>query len=139
MPTLLDLLQLPIPASVEGQSVKQRILGEAGPEPEAAFLQGLGHTYQWADGDEWRALRDKQYTYARLIDGKEFLYDHQNDPYQMKNLAADSAFTGLMEKYRSMLSGKMAKLNDEIHPCTWYNGRWVVDRVIVRSATRELI
>jgi arylsulfatase A-like enzyme len=138
MPTLLDLLQLPIPASVEGQSVARRILGEAGPEPEAAFLQGMGHTFQWGDGDEWRALRDKQYTYARFIDGKEYLYDHQRDPFQLTNLAAEPDFAGLMDKYRSMLNDKMAKLNDEIHPCTWYNDRWVVDRIVVRSATREL-
>ncbi|MDF2959751.1 MAG: hypothetical protein K0S39_1486 [Paenibacillus sp.] len=139
MPTLLDLLQLPIPSSVEGNSVRPQILGEAGPEPEAAFLQGLGHTYQWADGDEWRALRDKQFTYARMIDGREFLFDHMNDPYQLMNLAAEPAFFELLEKYREMLCRKMDELNDELRPCTWYNGRWVVDRIVVRSATRELV
>lgn len=137
MPTLLELLELPIPVSVEGMSVAGRVLGEDGEEPEAAFMQGMGHTYQWEDGDEWRALRDKQYTYARWINGDEYLYDHREDPYQLRDLAADPGYAALMEKYRGMMDRKMAELKDEIKPCTWYNGRWVVDRVVVRSATRE--
>jgi arylsulfatase A-like enzyme len=138
MPTLLGLLDLPIPGSVEGSSLARCALGREGEEPEAAFLQGMGHTYLWEDGDEWRALRDKQYTYARLIGGEERLFDHRADPYQMCDLTAEPAYADTLAKYRAMLDRRMAELRDTMMPCTWYDGRWVIDRKIVRSATRSI-
>src|SRR5690606_34830552 len=42
MPTLLSLLGLPIPDEVEGMDLSHCALGRSGPEPEAAFMQGMG-------------------------------------------------------------------------------------------------
>jgi len=73
-PTILGLMNLPIPDEMEGMNLSNSFLGKSGPEPEFALLQGMGHTYQWIDGSEWRAVRDKQFTYARyLVDGSEHL------------------------------------------------------------------
>ena len=38
-------------------------------------MQGMGAVAAWGDGYEWRALRNKQYTYAKYrVDGMELLF-----------------------------------------------------------------
>src|SRR5262245_31936383 len=81
MPTLLGLMSRPIPRQVEGMNLSHLARGVRGPEPDFAFLQGMGHTHLWENGFEWRAVRDKRYTYARYLrDGKELLFDNIEDP-----------------------------------------------------------
>lgn len=125
-PTILGLLDLPIPDEMEGMDLSHTFLGLAGPEPEFAFMQGMGHTYQWIDGSEWRAIRDKQYTYARyLVDSSEHLYDNRNDPFQMNNLASDPNYSERLINMRAAMAKKMQDLNDEFKPCTWYRDQWM--------------
>jgi len=136
MPTLLGLMGLEIPKSVEGMDLSPLAKGVKGPEPEFAFLQGLGHTYQWKDGFEWRAVRDKRYTYAvYLRDKSELLFDNQSDPLQMKNLAADSAHKETLGRFRARLAEKMKTLDDTFEKCSWYRDHWTDgDRRIIASA-----
>ena len=136
MPTLLSLMGLPIPDGVEGMDLSHCVLGQPGPEPEAAFLQGMGATAIFEDGHEWRALRDKRYTYARYRgDGSELLFDNVADPYQMVNLAGDPAYAETLARFRAMLQERMDALKDNFEPCTWYRDHWTEDRLILRSAT----
>ena len=101
-----------------------------------AFLQGMGHTYLWIDGAEWRAVRSKQYTYATyLVDGSELLFDNLNDPMQKRNLIDDPEFAEMKIHMREFMKSKMAGLNDEFKPCTWYRDHWTDgNRNIVASA-----
>ena len=138
MPTLLSLIGLPIPVTVEGTDVGHCALGEGGPEPDAALMQGMGATAIFEDGHEWRALRDKRYTYAVYrADRCELLFDNQDDPYQMRNLADDPVYTGVRDRFRTMLEARMAALGDTFEACTWYRDHWTEDRIIVRTATMK--
>jgi len=136
MPTLLSLMDLPIPKKVEGMDLSHVARGEPGPEPEMAFLQGMGHTYRWINGSEWRAVRNKRYTYATYLqDGKELLFDHQKDPRQNHNLADDPVHATIKEELKTYMHQKMETLNDPFKPCTWYRDKWTDgDRNIVASA-----
>ncbi len=135
MPTVLGLLGLPIPKGVEGMDLSHCACGQDGPKPEAALLQNTGACAAWQDGYEWRALRDRRYTYARFrVDGKELLFDHQADPYQMTNLIADAKHADARDRFREMLKRRMAQLNDTFQTCTWYRDHWTKDRVILRGA-----
>lgn len=136
-PTLLGLLDLPVPDSMEGTNLSHRVRGDPGQEPMAAFLQGMGHTYQWENGNEWRAARDKRYTYARWIDGSEELYDNMADPYQQENLVEQLGSREVLSRLRTFLDQQLNELNDPFKETTWYRNRWVEDRVIQRSATRK--
>ena len=111
--------------------------GKPGPEPDAALLMCTGPTADWADGNEWRALRDKRYTYATYrVDGAELLFDNVADPYQITNLIDDPAHVATANRFRAMLASRMADLNDEFAPTSWYNGTWIdEDRLIQRTAT----
>lgn len=136
MPTLLGLAKVDVPEEVEGMDLSSNILGKGGAEPRAAFLQNMGACATWEDGHEWRALRDKRYTYATYrVDGKELLFDNQEDPYQMKNLADDPAHSKTLAEFRLMLKEKMTELNDTNEASTWYRDSWIKDRIIVRTAT----
>ena len=138
MPTLLGLMDLPIPDAVEGMDLSHCALGQAGDEPEAAFMQCTGPTADWVDGNEWRALRDKQFTYAVYRDPrKELLFDNLADPYQMTNLIDDPASVETAERFRTMLRDRMAAVNDTFEATTWYRDNWTEDRLIVRSATMD--
>ena len=136
MPTLLGLLDLPIPQEVEGDDLSPCLLGSSDAGPDAAFLQGMGCTAAWEDGYEWRALRTHRYTYALYrSDGSQLLFDRQDDPLQLRNLAADPAHAGLLTQFRTQLQERMRSLRDEFQPCTWYRDHWTEDRIILHTAT----
>ena len=139
MPTILGLAGLPVPDEVEGMDLSHKCLGIAGPEPPFAFMQGMGHTFLWRDGHEWRAIRDKRFTYARyLVDGKELLFDNQKDPLQTKNLIGDPFFADVHRKMQEAMETKMEELGDEFKEVTWYRDNWLDDnRNIIRSATGD--
>jgi len=135
MPTLLSMMGLPVPKGVEGLDLSHLAQGQPGPEPEAALLQGMGHTYLWKDGHEWRGLRDKRYTYAIYrTDKAELLFDNQADPLQTRNLALDPAHQETLERFRGLLRSRLAELNDTFEACTWYRDHWTVNRNIIRGA-----
>ncbi|MGC8971268.1 MAG: sulfatase family protein [bacterium] len=132
MPTLLSLMNLPIPEEVEGMNLAHCILGEEGPEPEAAFMMGTGAVADWEDGHEWRALRNKRYTYAVYrVDGKEFLFDNVEDPYQMRNLVEDLRYRDILDYFRDLLKKRMEELGDTFEASTWYRDNWTKDRIIL--------
>ncbi|MBN2416071.1 sulfatase [bacterium] len=139
MPTLLGLLGLggAIPAEVEGRNLAWVLHDKIGAEPEAAFLQGMGHTYRWIDGFEWRAVRDKRFTYARYLrDGKELLYDREEDPFCMCDVSGDAAYAGDLERLRCWMQSKMAELNDEFLPCTWYRDHWMYKEYSITAGAK---
>jgi arylsulfatase A-like enzyme len=135
MPTLLSMLDLPIPREVEGVDLSHCALERAGAVPQAALMQNTGACAIWEDGHEWRALRDGRYTYAVFrVDGSELLFDNVADPWQMKNLTSDPEATPVLARFRTMLKARMADLKDTFECCTWYRDHWTADRVILRGA-----
>jgi arylsulfatase A-like enzyme len=136
LPTLLTMLRLQHPDELEGMDLAHCAVSQAGPEPEAAFMQICGATAAWEDGHEWRALRNKRYTYAVYrVDRRELLFDHITDPYQLHDLSDDAAHATTLDRFRSMLKEKMTALNDTFERCTWYRDHWTDgQRNIIRSA-----
>ena len=136
MPTLLSMLNLPIPSAVEGADLSRHAKGEGGPGPDAAHMQGMGTTAAWTDGTEWRALRDQEYTYAIYRrDRKELLFRHRTDPYQLRDLAGERAAAATLAHYRQRSEAWRKQRHDTFESCTWYRDRWTQDRNIVRTAT----
>jgi arylsulfatase A-like enzyme len=134
MPTILSLMGIPIPSTVEGRDLSKSATGEGSLVPDAAHMQGMGATAAWADGSEWRALRDHEYTYAIYRrDRKELLFNHRNDPYQLINLADERSNSAILGHYRKMSEDWRKEQNDTFESCTWYE-RWTEDRNITMSA-----
>ena len=136
-PTLLSMMNLPIPPGIEGMDLSHCVRGEAGAEPEAAVMMITGATADWSPGFEWRAIRDKQYTYAIYRrDQSELLFDHAADPLQMRNLIDDRTHADARDRLKKVLKDKMASVNDTFESSPWYRDHWTDGhRNIIRSAT----
>ncbi len=78
-PTLMDLCGLPLPAHVEGASIR-RLLGN----PSLPWATPALTTFQYMN----HAVRDENWRYIRYANGDEELYDEVKDPYEWKNLAS---------------------------------------------------
>lgn len=139
MPTILGLAGRSdlIPEEVEGLDLSHVIYGKKGNEPEFAFMQGMGHTAKWLDGFEWRAVRDKRYTYAKYLrDGLEILLDRKEDPHCLQNFIDDPKYGKVADELRKKMYGKMAELNDQFMPCTWYRDNWMYKSFSIRASAR---
>ena len=135
MPSLLTMMELPVPKAVEGIDLSRQLLGKGGADNEAAHMQGMGTTAAWVDGTEWRALRDHEYTYAIYHkDRSELLFNNRKDPYQMVNLAEDRAFDSTVAHYRASSEAFRKERNDTFEACSWYQ-RWTEDRNLINTAT----
>ena len=137
MPTLLELMNLPVPQSCEGSSKAWYLDGKHTTD-DGCLMMCCGPTAQWGDGNEWRGYRNKQYTYAIYRkDGHELLFDHLNDPLQMKDLADDPSYATIKELLKSQMHEKMALINDTFEANSFYRDNWVKDRIILKTATQN--
>ena len=135
MPTLLSAMNLEIPDEVEGHDFSSIFTNQPDDYPEFAFMQGMGATAIFEDGHEWRALRNRAYTYAIYRDDQsEYLFDNLHDPLQMQNLATEAGYKAQIETFRHILKEHMESLNDTFEACTWYEKHWIKDRHILKSA-----
>lgn len=105
-PTLMDLTQNSTPSFVQGQSLKSLF------DPSAKNIyKSEGALTQLYDGytlktPEFRITRwpeDQAYAYE--------LYDLQNDPEEMINLAQHSAYSSLLDSLKNHLESKIAFAN----------------------------
>ena len=70
--------------------------------------------------------------------GKELLFDHKNDPYQVSDLSASPDFQQTLSKFRQRLKERLASLHDGFETCSYYRDNWTDgDRQIIRSATHD--
>ena len=96
----------------------------------------MGTTTAWTDGTEWRGLRDHEYTYAVYRrDGRELLFHHRSDPYQMRDLAEEKSAAATLRHYREMSQAWRKERNDTFEACTWYRDHWTRDRNITLTAS----
>jgi arylsulfatase A-like enzyme len=128
LPTLCDMLELPVPDGVQGQSFAHLLRGEEGPRRDAVFGEQTYHSYcspmrcirtaqhklivnftfmpAFMDPSQsWRratvpCVPEKPHmAHSKVVE----LYDLQNDPYEQQNLAEDAAY----EDVRRQLLGRL--------------------------------
>ena len=83
--TLCDLTGLSVPDHVEGRSLAALVSAPDAPWDGVALTSLVGH----------HALRTERYRYIRYWDGGEELYDHEVDPGEHTNLAAEASHAEL--------------------------------------------
>jgi arylsulfatase A-like enzyme len=93
-PTLVDLAGLPKKDGLDGVSLVPLLKN---PKTEwnrpAVMTQGAGN----------HAVRSDRWRYIRYSDGTEELYDHENDPWEHTNLAADPNHASVIAQHRKWL------------------------------------
>jgi len=91
MPTLLNMMGATdgIPSNLDGKDLSGLILDDQGDEPQSVMYYFIEEG-QPASGH--RGLRTKRYTYVITLDNndveRQVLFDNQEDPYQLHDIAA---------------------------------------------------
>ena len=117
-PTLLDAAGMPIPDTMEGQSILPLVNREAIDWPEQVFIQ-------ISESQVGRAIRTKRWKYSVVApdqDGwsqpaadeyvEEFLYDLDADPYELENLIGLDAYDEVVADLRVRLIAEMVKAGE---------------------------
>jgi len=125
MPTLLGLMGVAIPNSVEGKDLSAFLTGTATePEPDSALIEVITVCARSNDRcgmRAWRGVRTKRYTYARFHDEDWVLIDNKLDPYQRRNLIYNKKYKPLRDKLEAKLQQWLKKTNDPFLPASAYH------------------
>lgn len=124
LPSLLGLANLEIPNSIEGEDLSELIRN---PDPEADRSALVMNLIPFADnrnGEAYRLVRTKQYTFERQLDGPSKLFDNIADPYQMNNLVNTPEYSELQAHLDSELTKKLEAIGDELNPSEYYLEKW---------------
>ncbi|MEK7403481.1 MAG: sulfatase [Acidobacteriota bacterium] len=101
-PTLMELNGLPAPQGLEGRSLAP-LLKDA-----EARWDKPGYTVVTRTGKLGRSVRTERYRYTAWDEGRlgVELYDHDNDPNEFLNLAADPRYAAARVEMKRFLGGK---------------------------------
>ena len=125
MPSLLGLMDMPIPESVEGTDFSGIMLGHNLEKPASAFIQCtmLGNrvvrpgSFTVDQNGTWKAIRTQRNTfvvnkYPSKKNPDIFFYDNEKDPYQLKPMGYGEGSDALMAELKRELKGWLLKTND---------------------------
>jgi len=88
LPTTLSLLGVEIPPHNQGTDFAPGITGEAGFTGPGYVLMEMVNNPRWnLDFLDWRGVTTDRWKYAFYETGAELLFDLENDPYELDNLA----------------------------------------------------
>ncbi|MCX7011679.1 MAG: sulfatase-like hydrolase/transferase [Candidatus Sumerlaeota bacterium] len=112
MPTMLGLAGAPVPAGVQGVDRSRMIVDPKARGPESVFFQlFMEYPHTLVEGP-WRGVRTQRYTYARYPDKVWVLYDNQEDPYQLNNMATDPSKARLRDDLEGRVQDWMKQTGD---------------------------
>ncbi len=116
MPTLLGLCGLEPPPGVQGKDLSHVPRGEDGPLSDSVYLQNMG--VGWPDRAEftgfWRGVRTQRWLYAKWLDDRlgPWLFDRQNDPLEMSNLAGRTDYARIQQELEARLKRWIEETKD---------------------------
>ena len=101
MPTLLDLMGLPGPASLDGVSLAETVAGRSEPPDRPVFCQYSGNPTL---GDIRRTVIAGRWKYTYTPGDAVELYDLADDPLETENLGQDPRRGDLIADLHSTLA-----------------------------------
>jgi choline-sulfatase len=107
-PTLCDLCGLERPTVLQGASLREVLVNPTAKIHDAAFTQAR----RGQDAEIWgRSVRTERWRCTEWEGGAKGieLYDHDNDPFEYRNLAADPASQSTLISLRQMLKERLQR------------------------------
>lgn len=124
--TLLSLSGLDVPESFEGRDFSQVATGKKKSKDQPALYMCVSSFARVKKQfkKEYRAIKTEKYTYIKDISGAWFLFDDENDPYQMNNLAGKPEYADIQKKLDKELISELDHINDDFRPGKDYIKEW---------------
>ncbi len=125
LPSLLGLCGIEIPESIEGEDLSDMMLQ---PDPDldraALIMNVTPFDVNW-DDSPYKGVRTSRYTYTVSPEGPLMLFDHQTDPYQLKNLVGDPSMASKESDLHDKLMNKLADIGEvDMRPKEYYLDKW---------------
>ena len=114
VPTMCGLLDVPVPSYCSGMDLSYQMTGKQGTARNEVLIQGE-RTFFASDPvkDRYRSLVTKQYKYIYYsYDKKEVLFDLEQDPYEMHNLADQQEYRQICESLKDKLAQQLYAVKD---------------------------
>nr|WP_243896246.1 sulfatase-like hydrolase/transferase [Paenibacillus sp. F411] len=108
LPTVLECCGIPVPASLQGKSLRPLLYNECFAGKEEALMEFKG----------WKNIRTKDYRYVCEENGRESLYYLPNDPMQYDNLADHPAHQDALYDMRKRMLLKVLQVEQPLQR-TW--------------------
>lgn len=127
MPTLLGLIDTPIPSSVEGIDFSGVLKGVEKDNTEYTLITCVQPFGQWnrgKGGKEYRGIVTKRYTYVKDLQGSWLFFDNLNDPFQVDNLVGDAQLAPVARRLDKELKRALKKRDDKFRPGMEYVKEW---------------
>ena len=124
--SLLGLAGLEIPDSFEGRDFSKIIMGDKEDQDYGALYMSVASfaSVRKEFKKEYRALKTKQYTYVKDIEGAWLLFDDIKDPYQMNNLANNPDVDAIQSRLDNKLMLTLKDISDDFNPAAYYINLW---------------
>jgi len=111
-PTLLSLCDAPIPDTMQGRDLSSLPFENTERKPGHTYMEGFA-THRSQFDSPWRAIRTDQYLYTVDLDLETIhLFDVEEDPYQLHNLANTADPDIPMTKLRRLLVESVYSFDD---------------------------
>ena len=127
LPTLLGLVGVAVPKTVEGEDLSGLIRGKRDAGDRAVLYMSVAPFGPREFLKEYRAIRTSRYTYVRSLDGPWLLFDDEKDPYQLDNLAAKPEGGALGKELDVKLHAALKRIGDDFRPARAYLEEWGYD------------
>lgn len=111
-PTLLGLCGIRPPAAMQGANLADFVRAGRGRVPDSAFFQIFGPYEGDGTADGWRGVRTHRHMYARFENKPWVLYDLEQDPHQLRNLAEETGAASVREQMERRLENWMKRTGD---------------------------
>lgn len=109
-PTVAGLAGVPAPSGLDGDDFSAFFAGKAASPPRDFVYLEMPYAYVPWPG--WRAIRTRDYMYARTLEQPWLLYHVAQDPWEMRNLIDDPAQQPLARVLDSRLTEAMKRYGD---------------------------
>ncbi|UMB54127.1 sulfatase [Lutibacter sp. A64] len=124
LPSLLGLANIGIPKTIEGEDLSSLIRNPDPKADRAALVMGVAPFGANFKDAPYRAIRTKQYTYARTPEGASVLFDNLSDPYQMNNLLNKPEVKELQQDLDVKLNAALQGIGDDFKTRDYYLKKW---------------
>ena len=108
LPTLLDCAGIQVPPHIQGRSLLPVLHGETDSMREAALMEATG----------WKNLRTRRYRYLIHDDGREMLWDIENDPGEYRDVVGEDDYADILTQHRHLLLQRLLMMERPL-PRIW--------------------